>query len=135
MLRRWVAGRGVRVSHPRKWKKKVQARTSQQGTETLLLPVSHTFLFSLGHRCPAGVWSWPAWLTHQPGWRRSEMLCRCAGQAEAWGLPLFLQELIGLESRFCLGGDRRAVFTSHMSRDTAEATRLGESERMLICVA
>lgn len=63
------------------------------------------------------------------------MLWRRADQMEAWGLPLFRQALIGLESGFCLDRDRRAVFTSYVSRDTAEATRLGESERMLICVA
>lgn len=60
------------------------------------------------------------------------MLWRRAGQAEAWGLPL-RQELIELESGFCLDGDRASVFTNYVSRDTAEATRPRESERMLIC--
>lgn len=127
-----MAGRGIRVSHPRKWRKKVQAPAGNGDTFAPREPhVSVQPWTLLPSRCVvlAGL------LTRQPGWRRSGMLWRRADQMEAWGLPLFRQALIGLESGFCLDRDRRAVFTSYVSRDTAEATRLGESERMLICVA
>lgn len=109
-----MAGRGARVSYPRKWRKKVQAPNFPVGNgDSFALREPHV---SIQPWTPprAGARSWPAGLRRQPDWRRSETLHRRAGQAETRGLPLLRQEVMGLESGFCLDGDGIAVFKSYV---------------------